>query len=372
MKVKSFALFSLTIPFKESFRHSAFERDKTETVLCKLTTETELDGYGEGCPRSYVSGETVGSCVGFLKKISNHKIEVESVDQIKEFAGSINDLISINLSAWCSVELALLDIVGKHKKSSISELLGLSYKEMRIKPAGIIGICNLEKARYLINFYANYGVTDYKIKISGDVEHDVQVSKLIRDSCPRALIRFDANNYWNDLTEVRDYLSHFKKVDFMIEEPFKEKSIDLCVKLAEEFGIQVILDETFKTKTDLKFILQSNLLVPNLRISKLGGMLNTLEVMKTLAKENRKFIFGSHVGETSLLGRAQLILALAFTESILSFEGGYSCFLLSQDPCEPKLTWSKDGFLELTEHREPGLGIQCNIDCADAKLLFSN
>ena len=60
----SLTLKELAIPFKVVFRHAAASRDKAETAWVTASTKTKT-GYGESCPRVYVTGEDMVSVQHF-------------------------------------------------------------------------------------------------------------------------------------------------------------------------------------------------------------------------------------------------------------------------------------------------------------------
>ena len=49
--------------------------------------------------------------------------------------------------------------------------------------------------------------------------------------------------------------------------------------------------------------------VPNLRVSKMGGLMRTLKIIEYLKELDWPFIIGCQVGETSLLSRIALLAA---------------------------------------------------------------
>src|SRR5690606_28205188 len=66
MLLQSLQPFSLQIPFKEAFRHASAERSSTQTLIVKAVSHAGIAGYGEGCPREYVTGETIESAITFV------------------------------------------------------------------------------------------------------------------------------------------------------------------------------------------------------------------------------------------------------------------------------------------------------------------
>ena len=50
---------ALQIPFKVAFSHASASRDTTHSLWVEVTLHDGSVGYGEGCPRDYVTGETL-------------------------------------------------------------------------------------------------------------------------------------------------------------------------------------------------------------------------------------------------------------------------------------------------------------------------
>ncbi len=61
--------WNLRLPFKLAFRHAGATRNATETFWVEAQNG-DATGYGEGCPRSYVTGETLESCHAFFPRSS--------------------------------------------------------------------------------------------------------------------------------------------------------------------------------------------------------------------------------------------------------------------------------------------------------------
>jgi len=66
MKLVAATLYALRIPFVESFSHSATERRWSDSVVIRVRDEAGTEGFGEGTPRPYVTGEIVDINGGLL------------------------------------------------------------------------------------------------------------------------------------------------------------------------------------------------------------------------------------------------------------------------------------------------------------------
>ena len=99
MKLKSISAKRLDIPFKINFKHALANRVKTESVLVSVKSSTENTGYGEGCPRPYVTNESVDTALNFIGKyciyLTDHCSPSNSVEhQFRQTNAS--ELVTVN------------------------------------------------------------------------------------------------------------------------------------------------------------------------------------------------------------------------------------------------------------------------------------
>jgi len=66
-----------------------------------------------------------------------------------------------------------------------------------------------------------------------------------------------------------------------------------------------------------------------------------------LKKLGWPIIVGCHVGETSLLTRAALVVTAAAGESLVAHEGAYGDYLVEREPAQPMLKFGHGGLLDL-------------------------
>ena len=75
----------LTIPFRTRFEHSEKSRAEGESILVTAIGSDSEVGLGEGCPRSYVTGETVDSTRHFFSTHEPSLSSVKNIEQLREW-----------------------------------------------------------------------------------------------------------------------------------------------------------------------------------------------------------------------------------------------------------------------------------------------
>ncbi len=334
MKKRTLTNHILEIPFKAKFSHHSATRDKSETIVAVLSNEQGVYGYGESCPRDYVTGETLDSACSTLHLLEKKAPLIQTIEDLKAFC--LTSEFAKHPSALCAFELAFIDLLAKEKRMTVEQLLGLQRHDVFDHYTGVLGINRPLKFITKFFFYHFYGFQDYKIKLSGNKKRDLFLVKFV--SFFGRKIRLDGNNIFKSSEEAIQYLKPFCPYIWGVEEPIMAKDFKGLKMIADALNIKIILDESFLGEDDFKMIEKNpDLFVPNIRLSKQGGILRSLHLIELLENKNFKWILGSHVGEMSLLTRASLVLAAQNFKGLMAKEGGFGTHLLQFDPFTPNI-----------------------------------
>ncbi|PKG85185.1 hypothetical protein CXF85_06180 [Colwellia sp. 75C3] len=328
------SILPLSIPFKSKFSHASYERAHTESFFVKATEDNEV-GFGESCPRMYVTGETIKSCNLFITHYADNISHIKSMTDLMQWVNENSKLIDTNPAAWCALEMAIIDVFAKVTKQPASKILGLEQHEHQQYFSAIVGYKSLKKAL----LFKLMGFSDFKLKIGSSIHSNKIVIKLMRLlRIYPSKVRLDANNLWTTPQDCIDNLSDLKGAFWALEEPIKPFDYEGMVKVAYALDCKIILDESFITPKHVADISKyKDVFIANVRISKLGGVLRTIQAIRMLTELDIPFILGSHVGESSLLGNAQQVIFQSCKQPCLAVEGGFSNWLLKRDPFQPQL-----------------------------------
>lgn len=360
MKLKRLELSKLEIPFRTSFRHSSYERSVTETVLALAESDSSLTGYGEGCPRSYVTGESVESCMNFLKEYREHILRIDNLESLSGWVLNNTSAIDKNPAAWCAIETALLDLLGKCAQKSLEGVVGIPEIAGSFKYSAVLGAATAKIFDSQLNEYVKLALTDFKVKVCGDYETDRRNIDALYGALPSARVRIDANNLWQSVEQAKQYILSLGSKFWAVEEPLKHKDFPSLKRLARDLDCKIILDESFLRIEHLAHIENDPAIwVPNISISKMGGLLRALSIAKHCKESGIKIIIGAQVGETSILTRVALALANIYRDSLLAQEGAFGTYLLTRDITTKPLMFGKYGELRASCAAANGLGIEC-------------
>ncbi len=364
LQIKDIEFKELNIPFNTAFTHASASRHSTQTIWVKITTTCGLTGYGEGCPREYVTGESLESALRFIA--DQKKVVLEDIHDLSTLTDWVNEnekLIDSNPAAWCAIELALLDIIAQNEYCSIENLLDVPIIRESFTYTAVLGNNKFSAFKRQALQYKKLGFLDFKIKLSGNLKEDTEKLDFLSKSHSAVRIRVDANNLWKNKDEVVEYVCELNSPIFAIEEPIDPEQYEDLQAISRSLAIPIILDESLRRRSQLDYVKKnpSNWIL-NVRVSKMGGLIRSLKVIQEARKHRLPLIVGAHVGETSLLTRAGFVIAQAAHDSLLAHEGGFGRYLLKEDVCDESLMFGRNGKIQysLDKLSSPGFGLAIN------------
>ena len=360
MRMRSLTMTSLEIPFRQVFTHASATRAKTEAVLVRAESARGLVGMGEGCPRQYVTGETVASAQEFFRSHRAEWMTCSSMDDLQTWGTAHADLIDRNPAAWCAVETACLDLLGKELEQPIEVVLGGTPLSGPFRYSAVLGGEKFSSFEKQLRQYLAAGFIDFKLKVMGDLEADRErVAALTAAGTPGLRVRLDANNRWHRVDEACEYIQSLQGSFTALEEPLRVGDYEGCRALSRHCGVPIILDESFVKVGQFPLIEgEPSLWILNIRVSKMGGLLRACTVAARAKAAGIPIVVGAQVGETSILTRVALVVADRYRDILIAQEGAVGTHLLEYDLCEPPLMFGRGGSLTDIFFRDrPGLGL---------------
>jgi len=351
---------SLELPFKQSFAHATATRSCTESIVVKAEAANGMIGFGEGCPRKYVTGETIQTAMKFFDSHREAWEQFRGLEDLKAWASTNSKQVNENPAAWCAVELALLDRWGNEYGQSIEALLKLQELTGQFQYSAVLGTENVLTFEKQAQQFAALNFRDFKVKVTGNLENDRQKIAFLKELPIEDIrIRLDANNLWKTAVEAVTYLKCLQYPFMAVEEPLQVGDYDGCWQISQQLGLPIILDESFLRIEQFDHLQPDpKTWIINIRISKMGGILRSLGVAEEAKAIGIPIVIGAQVGETSILTRAALTLANQFRDILLAQEGAFGTYLLEHDITETPLMFGKGGTLDPQFlSGQPGLGL---------------
>ena len=350
--------------FRFRFSHASASRGSTSNIIVNVRGKDGVSGYGEGCPRSYVTGETEETAATFVSDYGPSLVEsCDDLPAIRDWIHVHDNQISRNPAGFAAIEMAHLDMLARREGLSIEEYLGLSPLHAPIQYSAILGDSSPRKTHLAALVYSVVGFSDFKIKLNPSIELDrLKFARLPQ----RAKVRVDANNLWQEPVSCIEHIRGIGRNIWAIEEPLAAGDVSGMQKVSEELNAAIILDESLINISQLgQYSERPGNWIANIRVSKCGGLLRSIDLANAAQAQGMDVILGAHVGETSLLTRAAMTVGHALSKAPLAREGAFGRFLLKQDISQSSLTFGKSGILNPDRYllsRNSGLGLKVKSD----------
>jgi L-alanine-DL-glutamate epimerase-like enolase superfamily enzyme len=332
---------SFAIPFRGKFGHAAAMRERADNVIVLAEDEAGRIGLGEGCPRSYVTGETVPSAIAAIARWREQGIDrISDRNSLAAWMDRHRADIDANPSAFSAIELALLDLLAQQAETSLEHFLGLAEGVLDLRTSAVYGLGSPAKFLAQVALFNLNGMRDAKLKLSGDPKRDSGRARLLARA---GRVRLDANNLWPSADAACAGLNGAQRHAWAVEEPIAARDWQGLAQVGLETRLAIILDESVTRLADLEALQSGPPYVLNARVSKHGGLLRTLDVIRDARARGIKIIVGSQVGETSILARAGIVAARAAGPDLIGFEGAFGTRLLARDAAAPSINFAYRG-----------------------------
>jgi L-Ala-D/L-Glu epimerase len=370
--VTELQLFAVDLPFKTAFRHAAAARTTSESLFLRMTLDSGVDGWGEALPRAYVSGESRQDAFALLRDQVLPALigrRFQSLPEVFSFLEKCDGKAPPEwvppdvpqTSAWCCVDLALLDAFGRESGHLVSPGDQPSGRALeRYRYSGVVSAGRgWPYVKSLLKMRA-FGFPQVKLKLG---EHGaLQAARTARRLLGRRVdLRVDANMAW-DVDQALEVIQELRTVGIRsFEQPIAAADLSGLARLVRESSAGIVVDEGLSDRESLQaFISQRACTGANVRISKCGGLIGAYARCREALDADLMLQVGCQVGESSLLSAAHLALLSALAPlrpGVRYAEGCFGRHLLREDPASPLVQFGYGGRPPPRPHGA-GLGVQ--------------
>ena len=381
MQVTELTALAVRVPLKRRIKHASADRRQSENLLIRCQLEDGTCGWGEGVPRTYVTGESVD---GSLQQLVDTRLD----GQLDRDCGSWQDVIAMCLdlklascnddprgsygnALRCAVELSLLDAYGKLFDEPVSAVTRhfdpaaplcrsnpLAHYSAVITAAG--GCAELISALKM----RLYGFRHCKVKVAVEHDDDQQRIRRIRRWIGSGMdLRVDANEGWssNEVAARLEPLLSYRISS--VEQPVRHEEVASLAELRQQLSVPMMLDESLTSRRDAESAIRDRTCdLFNIRLSKCGGFLNSLQLARVARDAGLGYQLGCHPGETGILSAAGRHWATSVAD-IRYLEGSYDRHLLSELFTCQDITFGYGG--SAAELAGPGLGVSIRADVVE-------
>jgi L-Ala-D/L-Glu epimerase len=371
--VTELQLFAVDLPFKVAFRHAAASRTTSESLFLRVGLDNGAQGWGESLPRAYVSGERREGAFALLRDSILPALlgrTFQSLSEVDSFLEKCDGQAPAEwvppevpqTSAWCSVDLALLDAFGRAFGEPAS-LGGQPPAADALRSYRYSGVVSAGRGwPYAVSLLKMRAFRFPHVKLKVEQDGAAQAARTARRLLGRRVdLRVDANMAW-DVEEALEAIGELRAVGIQsFEQPIPAGDLAGLARLVAESAAGVVADEGLTNRESLQTLISHRACTgANVRISKCGGLVGAYARCRETLDARLMLQVGCQVGESSLLSAAHLTLLQALaplTPGVRYAEGCFGRHLLREDPVSPSVQFGYGG-RPPRRPAGPGLGVQ--------------
>ncbi|MBW8035588.1 MAG: hypothetical protein FVQ79_08155 [Planctomycetes bacterium] len=334
LEVVGFSIYTVEMPMRFSVSHSLAQRSVARNILVCARGVGGVVGWGESCPRAYVTGETIGTVKSELSNNILPEMVGMRFSSFEDLTGYLRDyFLEIDRdqqAAFCAAELAVLDLAGKTFGVSAGSVIGPIVKR-KIRYSGVIAVKDPAKVRKYSWAMRLFRFREVKVKVGPSLKANLEKLGIVRRIMgPKVGIRVDANCAWESDEAIAQIKAMSKFGLCGVEQPVGGGDYEGMRRVTAEKLVPVIADESMCSMGDAeRLIAEKGCDVFNIRVCKCGGLINSFDIYRKAVAAGIGCQLGCQVGESVILSAAGRHIGTR-CEGLKWFEGSYGRLLLKR------------------------------------------
>lgn len=375
MRIRTITAHVVRLTLKQSFRHASATRVESNNLIVRCELANGISGWGEGVPRSYVTGETPDGCLEQLARTPLGELlstdctawtdVLQTCEQFTPVTDRDDPRGCYGNALQCAVELSILDAFGQLFGEPVSEVTrcyapaaAIASARPGIRYSAVIdsGASSLVRKSLVRRIY---GFRQCKVKVGAAGDDDAARLRTIRRWIgPRMDLRVDANEAWH-ADELVSKVEALRPIGIScLEQPVPHAEVPALGGLRGQLGVRVMLDESLTSETDARAAIAGRTCdLFNIRLSKCGGFLASLRLAAMAEAAGLEYQLGCHPGESGILSAAGRHWGCSI-RGLCYAEGSYDRHILRRGITNEDMTFGFGGNAPAIS--QPGLGVTIN------------
>lgn len=314
LKIESVQFVGLRSPLDPPAKFSWGTAESRNVGLVKVETSSGIVGWGETSVTFPLwSMEERASTINTgLAPLVEGKI-VESVPDIQKICRDLEENLARLRLLWSSLavsaaigslEMALIDALGKQSRMPIWEMLGSERQPIDLYAVGFTG--NPEEAAAEANQALDNGYSAVKIRAGFGEKNDIKLLQTFRERLGSAAeILVDVNMGWT-LEQAIDMIPKLQEYDAgWIEEPLSRDDTSGQLELRQMFNSRFAAGENSYNAKELQQLIDAksiDVLMPDL--ARCGGFLTALDAARKAIKAGLEYSthhYASDIGFSAMV-----------------------------------------------------------------------
>lgn len=273
MKIANFALY----PCSQRLRDTTWKFSRASVPGLHahvLALSDEMGNIGLGYAHAIPAISGIGDGVLAALKSLAPSLVGRSLEEIASVVDACDRQLAFNASAKAAVDMALHDLLARRLGVPVHALLGGRHHDT-IRQSRIVSVKEPVQMGESAAKLAAEGYAQLKLKLTGDIDTDVQRVACVRDAVgSNVLLTLDPNQAYSAKTMMTAF-ARMERFDIaLIEQPVPADDWAGLKLLSQSLPAAIEADESAQTVQDVYRLVSDRVVdVVNLKVTKLGGLL---------------------------------------------------------------------------------------------------
>ncbi|MGE3960318.1 MAG: mandelate racemase/muconate lactonizing enzyme family protein [Dehalococcoidia bacterium] len=234
------------LPMRHRFEAAHGTLDDREGVLVQLIGADGVTGTGEASPMASLGHGTAADVIALLDA---HGWELLGGSDVPDGPGA--------LALRCALDVASLDLRGRVEGRSIAQLLAAAEPAEWVQANAVLGSGEPAEVAEFARQAMIAGYSVLKLKVGArDVEADVARIAAVREACPAAVIRLDANGAWSEAVALEAIHALLPYQIELIEQPVPATEVEALARIRDRSPMRLAADESVADAASLERVLE--------------------------------------------------------------------------------------------------------------------
>jgi L-Ala-D/L-Glu epimerase / N-acetyl-D-glutamate racemase len=377
MRIQTLTAYEVPIALRKPVRHASHVRHSNQTLIIRCQLVDGSVGWGEGLPRTYVTGDSIDSAWRHLASTDFTQLTDSDFQDAHSAAATVDQLTLSSVQpdpgvsvrecfgnpVRSAIEIALLDAIGKSLGTSVGDLVAAFPESAAVKDkvdtvryGGAITSDKASKQWLSALKMKVFGFHQIKVKVgTAGIDDTACLTRIRTVVGQRVDLRLDANEAWEPDQVVARMQPLMPFATTCLEQPVPHAEVAALAGVRNDLQIPVMLDESLCCEEDAHLAIDGEWCdFFNIRLSKCGGFLRSIRLAAMAKSAGLGFQLGCQVGETGILSAAGRHFVCNI-KGARYLEGSYDRFLVRERLTAEDLTFRYGG--RAARLNKPGLGI---------------
>lgn len=364
MRISHVNIYPVRLWFVGDFSHSLKKGNFADNLVVEVVDgERGIRGYGEGAPRAYVTGETIDDAVAGVRRFvekPDFPWDLPDAEHLWPFVDRLLEE-SGRHAAVCALETALIDALGKARERPALSFFPRDHYTDTIHYGAAVPLADPPRVREICHFIkTRLKIDRIKLKLNRNREQNRRILETARRVFGEGMdLKVDVNCDWDlDLAMAHLDLIREHRVR-VVEQPMAPGNPDIAVFSAalKEIGVVLMADESACSLAQVRRLQrEGHYGMINVRLSKCGGIRNSLRIVDALRRRRTPFQIACQLGESGILSAAGRTAGLLCRDAVYH-DGSYDAFLLRENLTSEDVSFLPGGAAGPLEGFGLGVGV---------------